>query len=89
MFDFFFPSEPFGSQTLRLVAEAGEGGGDAFEIARVCRDIELGDKDGWERAWIEKAEETAARKEMEKFKAGQTVGSAALLTTRIMAGAGR
>ena len=43
----------------------------------------------FEHGVIEKAEETAARKEMEKFKAGQTVGSAALLTTRIMAGAGR
>ena len=61
MFDFFFPSEPFGSQTLRLVAEAGEGGGDAFEIARVCRGIESGDKEGWERAWIAKAEDTEAR----------------------------
>jgi hypothetical protein len=38
---------------------------------------------------IEKAEETAAKKEMEKFKSDQTVGSAALLTTRIMAGARR
>ncbi len=61
MFDFFFPSEPFGSQTLRLVAEAGEGGGDAFEIARVCRDIELGNKESWEQAWIDKAEDTEAR----------------------------
>ena len=61
MFDFFFPKEPFGSQTLRLVAEAGEGGGDAFEIARVCRDIELGNKASWEAAWIEKAEDTEAR----------------------------
>lgn len=61
MFDFFFPTEPFGSQTLRLVAEAGEGGGDAFEIARVCRDIELGNKESWEAAWTEKAEETEAR----------------------------
>ena len=31
MLDFFFPTEGMGSQTLRLVAEAGEGGGDAFE----------------------------------------------------------
>ena len=61
MFDFFFPREPFGSQTLRLVAEAGEGGGDAFEIARVCRDIELGDKESWEKAWTDKAEDTEKR----------------------------
>ena len=63
MFDFFFPREPFGSQTLRLVAEAGEGGGDVFEIARVCRDIEAGDKDGWEQAWTAKAAETQGRAE--------------------------
>ena len=61
MFDFFFPTEPFGSQTLRLVAEAGEGGGDAFEIARVCRDIEPGNKASWEAAWVGKAEDTEAR----------------------------
>ena len=61
MFDFFFPSEPFGSQTLRLVAEAGEGGGDVFEIARVCRDIEAGDKKTWERVWTDKAKSTEER----------------------------
>ena len=61
MFDFFFPTEPFGSQTLRLAAEAGEGGGDVFEIARVCRGIEPGDKAGWESAWIAKAGDTEAR----------------------------
>ena len=61
MFDFFFPNEPFGSQTLRLVAEAGEGGGDVFEIARVCRGIEAGDKEGWERAWVAKARDTEQR----------------------------
>lgn len=58
MFDFLFPTEPFGSQTLRLVAEAGEGGGDVFEIARVCRGVEAGDRDGWERAWADKAART-------------------------------
>ncbi len=63
MFDFFFPGESFGSQTLRLVAEAGEGGGDVFEIARVCRDIEAGDREGWERAWSDKARRTQERAE--------------------------
>ena len=61
MFDFFFQTEGMGSQTLRLVAEAGEGGGDVFEIARVCREIEPGNLQSWEKAWIEKAEDTEAR----------------------------
>ena len=61
MFDFFFPTEPFGSQTLRLVAEASQGGGDPFEIARVCREIKPGDKLSWETAWVEKAENTEER----------------------------
>lgn len=52
MFDFFQPTHPFGGQTLRLVAEAQAGGGDVFDIARLCRDIEPGDKAGWEQAWI-------------------------------------
>ncbi|AKI00552.1 hypothetical protein IMCC20628_01845 [Hoeflea sp. IMCC20628] len=42
-----------------------------------------------EHGIIEKAEETAARKEMDKFKTGQTFGSGALLYTRFMSGAGR
>ena len=56
MFDFLFPTHPFGSQTLRLVAEAQQGGGDLFDIARTCREIEEGDYEGWERAWIALAE---------------------------------
>ncbi len=56
MFDFLFPSHPFGSQTLRLVAEAQQGGGDVFDIARTCREIAEGDHDGWEREWIALAE---------------------------------
>ncbi len=58
MFDFFRPTHPFGGQTLRLVAEASQGGGDVFEIARTCHEIEEGDKDGWERSWISLAERT-------------------------------
>ena len=50
-----------GSQTLRLVAEASQGGGDAFEIARVCREIEPGNLEGCEREWVEKAEDTESR----------------------------
>lgn len=61
MFDFFEPTHPFGSQTLRLVAEAQQGGGDVFDIARTCRSIEPGDKEGWERAWLELARSTEAK----------------------------
>ena len=50
MIDFFFPTNVMGSQTLRLVAEAQQGGGDVFDIARLCRDLDPNDKKGWERA---------------------------------------
>ena len=52
MFDFLFPNSAFGSQTLRLVAEAQQGGGDLFDIARCVREIEEGDHESWEREWI-------------------------------------
>src|SRR5438094_5952406 len=45
MFDFFFPTHPFGGQTLRLVAQAQQGGGDVFDIARARVRLEAGDKD--------------------------------------------
>jgi dienelactone hydrolase len=61
MFDFFEPIHVMGSQTLRLVAEAQQGGGDVFDIARLCRDIEPGDKETWEHAWLELAERTEAK----------------------------
>ena len=61
MFDFFTPDHPFGGQTLRLVAQAQHGGGDVFDIARTCRKIEPGDKDGWEREWLELAQHTEAK----------------------------
>lgn len=61
MFDFFQPSEIFGSQTLRLVAEAQQGGGDVFDIARLCRTIESGDKAGWEKAWLRMARATEVK----------------------------
>src|SRR5690348_1247456 len=56
MFDFLFPSHPFGGHTLRLVAQAQQGGGDIFDIARAMKDVEPGDKAAWERAWLELAE---------------------------------
>lgn len=58
MFDFFTPTHPFGGQTLRLVAQAQEGGGDIFDIARTCAKIEPGDKAGWEQSWLELAQNT-------------------------------
>ncbi len=61
MLDFFQPSGPFESQTLRLVAEAQQGGGDVFDIARLCRNLKPGDKEGWERAWLGLAEATEAK----------------------------
>jgi hypothetical protein len=42
MFDFFAPNHPFGGQTLRLVAQSQQGGGDVFDIARTCSKIEVG-----------------------------------------------
>ena len=61
MFDFFTPTHPFGGQTLRLVAQAQQGGGDVFDIARSCAKIEPGDKAGWEREWLQLAQATEAR----------------------------
>ena len=60
MFDFFTPSHPFGGQTLRLVAQAQQGGGDVFDIARTCAKIQPGDKTGWENAWLGLAQNTEA-----------------------------
>jgi hypothetical protein len=60
MFDFLFPNHPFGGHTLRLVAQAQQGGGDIFDIARAMKGVEAGDKDAWERAWLELAEKTEA-----------------------------
>jgi dipeptidyl aminopeptidase/acylaminoacyl peptidase len=61
MFDFFTPAHPFGGQTLRLVAQAQQGGGDVFDIARTCAKIEPGDKDGWEREWLQLAQQIEGR----------------------------
>jgi dipeptidyl aminopeptidase/acylaminoacyl peptidase len=61
MFDFLFPNHPFGGHTLRLVAQAQQGGGDIFDIARAMKNVEPGDKAAWENAWLELANKTAAR----------------------------
>ncbi len=58
MIDFLFPTNVMGSQTLRLVAEAQQGGGDVFDIARLCRDLNPNDKEGWGQAWIDLAHRT-------------------------------
>ena len=58
MFDFFEPTNPFAAQTLRLVAESQQGGGDVFDIARCAKRIELGNKESWEREWVALAELT-------------------------------
>jgi dienelactone hydrolase len=61
MFDFLFPNHPFGGHTLRLAAQAQQGGGDVFDIARAMKNVEAGDKAAWERAWLELAQRTEAR----------------------------
>src|SRR5436190_3428322 len=71
MFDFFFPTHPFGGQTLRLVAQAQEGGGDVFDIARTCNRIQPGDKDSWEREWLHLAQ-TIETNGKEALAAGHT-----------------
>src|ERR1041384_8044670 len=70
MFDFLFPSHPFGGHTLRLVAQAQQGGGDVFDIARAMKNVEAGDKAAGERAWLELAQKTEGRAE-ESFAAGR------------------
>ena len=44
MFDFLFPNHPFGGHTLRLVAQAQQGGADVFDIARAMKNVEPGDR---------------------------------------------
>jgi len=60
MFDFLMPTDSFGRHVQRLAAQAQEGGGDLFDMARACSRIEPGDKQAWERVWLRLAEETAA-----------------------------
>jgi dienelactone hydrolase len=61
MLNFFQPTHNFGFQVLRLVAEAQQGGGDVFDIARLCASLELDDKTGWERGWLALAESTESK----------------------------
>ena len=61
MFDFLFPNHPFGGHALRLVAQAQQGGGDVFDIARAMKSVEAGDKAAWESAWLDLAEKTELR----------------------------
>ena len=61
MIDFLNPAGPFGGQTQRLAAEALQGGGDLFDIARTAAIIEDGDLKGWEKAWLNLAQRTEAR----------------------------
>ncbi len=56
MIDYFQPTNPFAAQTQRLAAEALQGGGDIFEIDRLCRELEPGDPDAWQAAWLDLAE---------------------------------
>ena len=51
MIDFFRPTDPFGAQTMRLVAESLRGGGDVFDIACACRRITPGDTESWQAEW--------------------------------------
>jgi dienelactone hydrolase len=70
MFDFLFPTHPFGGHTLRLVAQAQQGGADVFDIARAMKNVDAGDKAAWERAWLELAQKTEERA-LKAFAAGR------------------
>ena len=72
MLNFFQPGHPFEGQTQRLVAEAQNGGGDLFDIARVCRRIEIGDAEAWDREWLGLAQATEAA-----ARAAQAAGNTA------------
>ncbi len=63
MLNFLRPTHPWGFHVLRLAAEAQQGGGDLFDIARLCERLEPDDREGWERAWLELAERTEANAE--------------------------
>jgi dienelactone hydrolase len=60
MLNFLKPDHPWGFHVLRLVAEAQQGGGDLFDIARLCERLEPNDRDGWESGWLDLAERTEA-----------------------------
>jgi dienelactone hydrolase len=58
MLNFLSPTHPWGFHVLRLVAEAQQGGGDLFEIGRLCERLEPDDRESWERGWLELAQRT-------------------------------
>jgi dienelactone hydrolase len=60
MLNFLKPNHPWGFHVLRLAAEAQQGGGDLFEIARLCERLAPEDREGWERGWLDLAEKTEA-----------------------------
>jgi dipeptidyl aminopeptidase/acylaminoacyl peptidase len=61
MIDFLKPTHPWGFHILRLAAEAGQGGGDVFDIARLAARLEPDDRPGWERGWFELAQKIEAQ----------------------------
>jgi dienelactone hydrolase len=61
MLNFLKPDHPWGFHVLRLVAEAQQGGGDLFDVARLCERLEPNDREGWEHAWFDLAERTEAK----------------------------
>src|SRR4030095_6848389 len=61
MLDFVNPSHPSEFAVLRLVAEAQEGGGDVFDIGRLCRNLEPGDTAAWENGGLGLADATEAK----------------------------
>jgi dienelactone hydrolase len=69
MLNFLKPNHPWGFHVLRLVAEAQQGGGDLFDIARLCERLEPDDRAGWERGWLDLAV-TTERRAKEALAAG-------------------
>ena len=65
MLDFINPSHPAEFAVLRLVAEAQEGGGNVFDIGRLCKTLEPGRWVGWEKGWLELADATEAKAKRE------------------------
>ncbi|OGQ80864.1 MAG: hypothetical protein A3F90_08240 [Deltaproteobacteria bacterium RIFCSPLOWO2_12_FULL_60_19] len=61
MLHFLRPTHPWGFHVLRLVAEAQQGGGDVFDIARLCERLQPDDREGWERGWLDLAQRTEAK----------------------------
>lgn len=56
MIDFFEPTEPYGAQAARLVAETQYGAADVFEVGALCATLSPGDAAGWQKGWTALAE---------------------------------